>query len=591
LKLSIPDNIIDEIRDRTDIVAVISDHVVLKKTGKNFKGLCPFHSEKTPSFSVSPEKHIYHCFGCGAGGNVFKFLMETQSISFPDAIKLLAERTGIPLPKNASSQPLDPQQKEREALRKLNESATRYFQSLLKNPEGGLNARKYLTSRYFDSDILDKYRIGWSAPGWRGLLNHVQKNSSVTQERLVKSGLVIQKEGGSTVYDRFRGRVLFPIKDLHGNIIGFGGRAIAEEDNPKYLNSPETILYKKGEVLFGMDQAKQSIRRENQVILVEGYFDQMRAVQHGIEHVVATCGTALTDKQASMLRNHAETAILVFDSDPAGRVAAERGFDILLKHGLNVKVVILPDGQDPDSFIHEQGTEVFLEKIYTAKPFIESYMDTLVKESPSRSPADRIKLANQILPFLAKIKNDVERTVWMEKLASKIGADDLAFLKELKKAFAQNQTRLVEPENGSILSLLNLERHLVHLIFSDKEAAKSILLEISPEEFSDPALRTIVQNCQQNIDAGQDLKIDRLLDQTGDLEIRKILSRLGLESIEFDAPERTLKDCISKHKNMRLKTKIKALKMQREQAFESGQIERSQELQAQLREMHLALNH
>ena len=336
MKSSIPDNIIDEIRDRTDIVAVISEHVVLKKAGKNFKGLCPFHSEKTPSFSVSPEKRIYHCFGCGAGGNVYKFLMEIQSISFPDVIKLLAERTGVPLPKNTSGHLQDPKQKEREALRKLNESATRYFQSLLKNPEGGLSARNYLSSRHFDAEILEKYRIGWSAPTWRGLLNHVQQNSSVTQERLIQSGLVIQKEDGSTVYDRFRGRVLFPIKDLHGNIIGFGGRAIAEGDNPKYLNSPETILYQKSETLFGIDQAKQAIRRENQVILVEGYFDQMRAVQHGVEHVVATCGTALTAKQAGMLRNHAETAILVFDSDPAGRSATEKGFDILLEHGLNV---------------------------------------------------------------------------------------------------------------------------------------------------------------------------------------------------------------------------------------------------------------
>ena len=590
MKISIPDNIIDEIRDRTDIVAVISEHVVLKKSGKNFKGLCPFHSEKTPSFSVSPEKRIYHCFGCGTGGNVFKFLMEIQNISFPDAIKHLAERTGIPLPRNASGHHPDPKQKERDALRKLNESATRYFQSLLKNPEGGLNARNYLSSRHFDSGILDKYRIGWSAPTWRGLLNHVQQKSSVTMERLVQSGLVIQKEDGSNVYDRFRGRVIFPIKDLHGNIIGFGGRAIAEEDQPKYLNSPETLLYQKSETLFGIDQAKHAIRRENQVILVEGYFDQMRAVQHGIDHVVATCGTALTAKQAGILRNHAETAILAFDSDPAGRSAAGKGFDILLEHGLNVKIVVLPEGQDPDSFIHEQGADKFLEKIRCAKPFIESYIDALVQETPGKTPADRVKMANQILPLLAKIQNNVERTAWLEKFTDITGIDDLAFLKELKKAFSQNQTRLAETENDSV-SLLNLEKHLVQLILSDKETACAILQELDPGEFSDPALRTIAQTCRQKIDAGEDLRLDQLLDQTEDPGIKNILSRLGLEPLEFDTPERTIKECVRKFKNIRLKSKIKDLKLQRLNAANAGQVERSQELGAQLNEIYLALTH
>ena len=590
MKFSIPDNIIDEIRDRTDIVAVISEHVVLKKSGKNFKGLCPFHSEKTPSFSVSPEKRIYHCFGCGTGGNVFKFLMEIQNISFPDAIKHLAERTGIPLPRNASGHHPDPKQKERDALRKLNESATRYFQSLLKNPEGGLNARNYLSSRHFDSGILDRYRIGWSAPTWRGLLNHVQQKSSVTMERLVQSGLVIQKEDGSNVYDRFRGRVIFPIKDLHGNIIGFGGRAIAEEDQPKYLNSSETLLYQKGETLFGIDQAKHAIRRKNQVILVEGYFDQMRAVQHGIDHVVATCGTALTAKQAGILRNHAETVILVFDSDPAGRSAAGKGFDILLEHGLNVKIVVLPEGQDPDSFIHEQGTEKFLEKIRCAKPFIESYIDALIQETPGKTPADRVKMANQILPLLAKIQNNVERTVWLEKFTDITGIDDLAFLKELKKAFSQNQTRLAETENDSV-SLLNLEKHLVQLILSDKETACAILQELDPGEFSDPALRTIAQTCRQKIDAGEDLRLDQLLDQTEDPGIKNILSRLGLEPLEFDTPERTIKECVRKFKNIRLKSKIKDLKLQRLNAANAGQVERSQELGAQLNEIYLALTH
>ena len=590
MKISIPDHIIDEIRDRTDIVTVISDHVVLKKVGKNFKGLCPFHSEKTPSFSVSPDKRIYHCFGCGVGGNVFKFLMEIQSISFPEVLKVLAEHAGIPLPRNSSDHSTDPGHKERESLRKLNEAATRYFQSLLKNPEGGLSARNYLTSRHFDAKTLERYRVGWAAPTWKGLLTHVQQKSSVTQEQLLKSGLIIKKEDSSTVYDRFRGRVIFPIKDLHSNIIGFGGRSINEEDQPKYLNSPETLLYQKSETLFGMDQAKQAIRKENQVILVEGYFDQMRAVQHGVEYVVATCGTALTAKQASMLRNHAETAILIFDSDSAGRSAAEKGFDILLEHGMNVKIVVLPDGQDPDSFIQEQGAESFLEKIRNAKPFMESYIDALVRESPGQTPADKVKMANQVLPLLAKIKNTVERSAWLEKFTSKTNIDDRTFLKELSKALTQNQPRMAETKS-ELAPLLNLEKHLVHLILSDKETAQMVLLEVDPEDFSDPILKNIAQTCRQKIDNDEDLRIDQLLGQTEDPEIRNVLSRLGLESVEFESPERTMKDCIGKFKNIHLKSKIKDLKLQRLDAAKAGQVERSQELQVQLRKMHLALTH
>lgn len=590
MKISIPDHIIDEIRDRTDIVTVISDHVVLKKVGKNFKGLCPFHSEKTPSFSVSPDKRIYHCFGCGVGGNVFKFLMEIQSISFPEVLKVLAERAGIPLPRNSSDHSTDPGHKERESLRKLNEAATRYFQSLLKNPEGGLSARNYLTSRHFDAETLERYRVGWAAPTWKGLLTYVQQKSSVTQEQLLKSGLIIKKEDSSTVYDRFRGRVIFPIKDLHSNIIGFGGRSINEEDQPKYLNSPETLLYQKSETLFGMDQAKQAIRKENQVILVEGYFDQMRAVQHGVEYVVATCGTALTAKQASMLRNHAETAILIFDSDSAGRSAAEKGFNILLEHGMNVKIVVLPDGQDPDSFIQEQGAESFLEKIRNAKPFMESYIDALVRESPGQTPADKVKMANQILPLLAKIKNTVERSAWLEKFTSKTNIDDRTFLKELSKALTQNQPRMAETKS-ELAPLLNLEKHLVHLILSDKETAQMVLLEVDPEDFSDPILKNIAQTCRQKIDNDEDLRIDQLLGQTEDPETRNVLSRLGLESVEFESPERTMKDCIGKFKNIHLKSKIKDLKLQRLDAAKAGQVERSQELQAQLRKMHLALTH
>ena len=586
MKYSIPDHLIDEVRERTDIVEVVSQSVTLKKVGKNFKGLCPFHSEKTPSFTVSPEKRIYHCFGCGAGGNVFKFVMETQSISFVDAVKQFADRAGVSIPRPNMGN--DPQYKEREALKKTNELAAKYFHSLFNDAEAGLAARDYLKSRHFTGEVLDKYQIGWALPAWRGLVNHFQKNGSLSRDIVLKSGLVIEKEEGSNTYDRFRGRVIFPIKDPHGSVIGFGGRTIVEGENPKYLNSPETPLYQKSQVLFGMDIARQAIRKEDQAILVEGYLDQMRATQYGIMNSVATCGTALTPKQAAMLRNYASSVVLVFDSDNAGRAAADKGFDVLHEKGLHVKTVFLPEGQDPDSYIQENGAEKFLEKIKSAKPFLESYIDTVVAGKSGSSPSERVEMANQVLPMVGKVHNLVERNGLLEYFSFKAKIDDASFLTELKKTFSRNKGRMdiAETETNSTL---NLERHLVHLILSDKETAQRVFEAINPEDFSNPPLRSIAITCSQMID--EDIEIDKLIDQTDDPEIRSLLTQFGLEPIEFDSPEKTVTDCVTKFNNIHIKSKIKIVKRQRNEAEMAGQVEKSRELQSQLREMQLTLTH
>jgi DNA primase len=588
LKYSIPDSVIDEVRDRTDIVDVVSQSVVLKKVGNNFKGLCPFHSEKTPSFTVSPEKRIYHCFGCGVGGNVFKFAMETQSISFVDAVQQFAESAGVTIPSRDVGNLNDPKYKEREALKKTNEFAANYFHSLFNNAEAGLAARNYLKSRHFTGEVLDKYQIGWAAPTWRGLVSHFQQKGNLSRDIVLKSGLVIEKEDGSNTYDRFRGRVIFPIKDPHGYVIGFGGRSIVEGENPKYLNSPETPLYQKSQVLFGMDLARQAIRKQGQAILVEGYIDQMRATQYGILNTVATCGTALTPRQAGMLRNYASSVVLVFDSDNAGRAAADKGFDVLHEKGLQVKTVFLPDEQDPDSYIQENGAEKFLEKIKTAKPYFESYIDRVVAGKNGNSPSERVEMANQVVPMLRKVQNLVERNGLIEYFSSAAKIDDISFLGELKKSFSQNQS-MVEPSETGKNSILHTEKYLVQLILSDKETARKVLQAINPENFSNPALRSIAIACSQMED--EDIEIDKLIDQTEEPEIRSLLTQFGLEPIEFDSPEKTISDCVAKFNNIHIKSKIKIIKQQRNEAEMAGQIEKSRELQSKLREMQLALAH
>jgi len=590
LKYSIPDSVIDEVRDHTDIVEVVSQFVTLKKVGKNFKGLCPFHSEKTPSFTVSPEKRIYHCFGCGAGGNVFKFVIETQNISFIDAVRQFADSAGISIPQPNADNLNNPLYKEREALKKANELAANYYHSLFHDSEAGLAARNYLKGRYFTGEILDKYGIGWASPGWRGLISHFHKIGTLSRKTVLQSGLVVEKEDGSNVYDRFRGRVIFPIKDLHGSVIGFGGRAIADGDNPKYLNSPETTLYQKSQTLFGLDMAKQAIRKENQAILVEGYFDQMRATQFGIFNTVATCGTALTPKQAGILRNYASSVVLVFDSDNAGRSAAEKGFEVLHEKGLQVKIVFLPEGKDPDSYIHENGVDNFMEKIKTAKPYLESYIDTVVAGKDGNSPSTRVEMANKVLPIVGKVHNLVERNGLLEYFSFKAKIDDASFLTELKKSFLRNQPRIDIPETKTN-STLNLERHLVHLILSGKETAKRVFKAVNLEDFSNPALKSIATTCLQMIDKNEDVEIDKLIDQTDDPEIRSRLTQFGLEPLEFDSPEKTVSDCVTKFNNVHIKSKIKIVKQQRNEAEKAGQVERSRELQNKLREMQLALTH
>jgi len=590
LKYSIPDSVIDEVRDHTDIVQVVSQLVTLKKVGKNYKGLCPFHSEKTPSFTVSPEKRIYHCFGCGAGGNVFKFVIETQNISFIDAVRQFADSAGISIPKPNADNLNNPLYKEREALKKANELAANYYHSLFHDSEAGLAARDYLKGRYFTGEILDKYKIGWASPGWRGLIKHFHKIGTLSKKTVLQSGLVIEKEDGSNVYDRFRGRVIFPIKDLHGSVIGFGGRAIANEDNPKYLNSPETTLYQKSQTLFGIDTAKKAIRKENQVILVEGYFDQMRATQFGILNTVAACGTALTPKQAGILRNYASSVILVFDSDKAGRSAAEKGFEVLHEKGLQVKIVFLPEGKDPDSYIQENGADNFIEKIKTAKPYLESYIDTVVAGKDGNSPSKRVEMANKVLPMVGKVNNLVERNSLLEYFSFKAKIDDASFLTELKKSFLRNQPRIDVPETETN-SALNLERHLVHLILSGKETAQRVFKAVNLEDFSNPALKSIATTCLQMINRNEDMEIDKLIDQTDDPEIRSQLTEFGLEPLEFDSPDRTVSDCVTKFNNVHIKSKIKIVKQQRNEAEKAGQIEKSRELQNKLREMQLALTH
>jgi DNA primase len=594
LKKTIPDNTIEEIRSRADIHEVVSEFVPLKKAGKNYKGLCPFHSEKTPSFSVSPEKQIYHCFGCGAGGNVFKFLMEKEDLPFIDVVKRLALRYQVSIPESTYNSQGGASRNEREALLNCNTLAAKYFASQLGHPQAGKTARVYMASRGFDDQVVEDFQIGWAPSGWKNLLPHLESQTKCSRDTLAKYGLVSKKDAADTkdkkdsYYDRFRERLIFPIQDSHGNIIAFGGRVLGDGE-PKYLNSPETLVYKKGRQLFGLNKAKEAIRREDQVLIVEGYFDQIRAWESGVQNVVASCGTALTAQQALLLKPFTTKAILVFDADPAGHAAAERGFEVLQENGLSVFVAVLPEGHDPDSLIREQGKDAFLKLIQDAQPFVHYLVGRILRSAQTRTTEDKIDAINRVLPVLAKIKNSVERSEHIRYVAEKVGVEDRAFLEEMRKSLAQNKSRVDAPVSSKKANL-DPEWYLIHLMLADAEAARDIAATITLTQYENPIYRETANLLYDLIERDQPLQVDRLIDHIEQTEVKSVLTQVSMEPILFDNVKKAASDCINEIRRRSIDKKINALKKQRNEADQAGQTDRSRELHQQMREMQVTLH-
>ena len=588
MKHHIPDHLIEEIRSRNDILDTISANILLKKSGQNYKGLCPFHSEKTPSFVVSPEKQIYHCFGCGAGGNIFKFIMEMEDLSFLDTIKTLAAKCGVTLPAFKPGQ-TNAKSNERDVLLNINQKAQSYFILSLMS-KGGEQAREYLNSRGLnDKKLLADYSIGWATSGWTDTLHQLQNQEKFSKNDLSRAGLIKQKEGAgkNNFYDRFRGRIIFPLQDIHGNLIAFAGRVIGESE-PKYLNSPETPLYIKGRHLFGFNRAKEAIRKQNKALIVEGYFDQMRAHQNGIRNTVATCGTALTLEQASLLKNHTKRATLIFDSDSAGQAATKKGFEVLLKQGMSVDVLSLPSGHDPDSFIYQFGPEKFLEKLKNAKPFVETFIDDIIADGDLTTPMGKVAVVNQVLPILMNVKNTIERTEWISILTERAKIEDQALLNELKNAIKQDKTIVSDPlQKDGHQNKKNVELYLVRLMFSDKELALKIKEKVKIEDFIDPDLRIIVGSCYRLLAEGCELKVDFIMSQIDEPNIRSLLSEIGVTSIPFDNPKQTVRDCINAINKKAHAQQVEELKIQRNAALVAGESERSQKIQNKLEELRM----
>ncbi len=420
------EDLLEQVRGANPIYDVVSDYVSLKKSGRNFMGLCPFHGEKTPSFTVNQERQIFHCFGCGEGGNVFVFIMKREGLSFPEAVRLLAGRRGIALPEYSPGRPEEKGLKER--LLEANTAAAGIFKVNLLGPSGR-QALAYLDRRSISAATREEFGIGWAIPG-RDVLSLELVKKGFTQQEVLQAGLAAQRENGG-VTDRFRERVVFPISDVTGRVVAFGGRLLAEGE-PKYLNSPETPLYHKSSVLYGLHRSKDSIRREGVGIIVEGYFDLITAVQAGVTNVVATSGTALTDGHASLMRRFAERWVVVFDGDAAGIRAAKRSLEVFVSYGLFARGVLLPDGADPDSFIRAQGAPAFRGLLEKAEDLMDFFLRRTVQEHRLDTIEGKVAAVRETVPLLAKVRDRVAQADYLARSAQRLGVKEEVLWSEVR---------------------------------------------------------------------------------------------------------------------------------------------------------------
>ncbi len=430
----IPEDKVSEIKNTADIVDVVSEVVHLKRSGKNYLGLCPFHTEKTPSFTVSPEKQIFYCFGCATGGNVFSFIMKTDGISFPDAAGMLARRYGIDIPTQAMS----PEQKrrisERENLLAINREAMVYFSQELLDGVSGKRAMAYLKKRGMDREVLDSFNLGYAPEGWDNLVNLFSKKK-ISHALVEKSGLIVSRKNKSGFYDRFRDRIIFPIFDLSMQVIGFGGR-VMDDSMPKYLNSPETPVYNKRRSLYGMHKAKKKCRESGTVYIVEGYFDLLSLHQHGIENAVATLGTSLTTEHVGLLKGYADRVVLVFDSDDAGIKAAFRSIGIFMREEVDASIIVLPAGYDPDSYLCEFGYESFVNAASKAQEIMSFLIDSAVKKH-GLSIEGKIRVISELKGPLTSINDNMKRSLYIKELAERVSIDEVAVLEKIREMSAQ----------------------------------------------------------------------------------------------------------------------------------------------------------
>lgn len=471
----------DEIKDRLDIVDVVQDYIQLKKAGANYKACCPFHNEKTPSFMVSQDKQIWHCFGCGKGGDIFSFVQEMEGVDFVEALKSLAQKAGIQLKKQ---NPQLLQQKEK--LADILELAAEFFHTALLRSKAGETARKYLTERGIKDETVSEFKLGYTPDLWDALLNFLTKRHFTVQDML-SAGLIIKRESREGYYDRFRHRLMFPISDVSGKVVGFGGRVMPgekEKEMAKYINTPQTQKYDKSRILYGLDKAKTEIRQNDMAVVVEGYMDVISSHQAGIKNVVASSGTALTQDQINLIKRYTANLVLAFDMDVAGDTAAKRGIDLALASEMNVKIARLPQGMDPDDAVRSD-VKIWQEAIENAQNVMDYYFDSTLQKLDLKKVEDKKQATAILIPVISKIYNDVEKAHYIQKLATTLNIEERVLYDVMKK-FQSGKPKILEKSQDkstkeNIDSREALSMQLLSYLFNFPEMIANKLDKLNPE--------------------------------------------------------------------------------------------------------------
>lgn len=567
-------SVVPEIISTADIVQIISDYVMLKKTGKGFKGLCPFHTEKTPSFNVNPEKQMYHCFGCGAGGNVITFISKIENIPTRDAVRQLADRFGIRLSfKDAGEN--DEFFRQRKKMAEAYSLACAYYHdALLKSPQAE-SARKYVfQSRKLTKESVEHFQLGFSPVGGQELVKKCAENK-IPPPLLESCGLAME-QGGVTV-DRFRGRLMFPIWDAQGKVCGFSGRALLKGEEPKYINTPETPLFNKGKLLYAFHLARKSMAQSETALLMEGYMDVLMSHQFGFSSSVASMGTALTPFQAKLLAQNAQKVVVAYDADAAGQEAAWRSILLLLETGVSVMVLALPQGFDPDTFLLKEGADAFQSAVSNAKSFVDYQCDSLLKRYKLSDPSHKKEMLLKLIPTLEKIGDSVLQYEFVQRVASRLSVD----VQRLRRIVKSKQRGRVSGLTENQPTQKHLDEMLLAGMLTNEKILQQAKDEVMPSDFSLPAYQSLAEKFLQLEHAPENIAV--LMETLDNTDEREILSAISFRHEEA-LDEKTLRGCIAKLKELRILKEIHKLQGEIEQRAKEGKTEEARKMMLMVQE-------
>ena len=565
MKDSIPEEKIAEVKERSSIVEVISDFVSLKKSGKNHLGLCPFHSEKTPSFTVNEEKGIFHCFGCGVGGNIFNFLMRANHLSFPEAVKEVAKRYGVTLPQRELSEEEKRRRSLRSRLFEINEIAAEYYHRVLVSSKEGADGKDYLAQRGIAEDTILVHRLGFAPASWDSLALFLQ-GKEIPLNLAETLGLILPRKEGNLsggrpgYYDRFRRRVIFPILNAGGKVSGFGGRIIVEgspnegQVSPKYMNSPESPIYSKGLMLYGLNAAIGSIREQGMALIVEGYMDLLSLYQEGIRNVVASLGTALTAAQVSVLGRYTREVVLVFDADESGRKATQRSLELFLQEGIAARVVSLPAGFDPDSFVRREKKAGFERILGDALPVVDYLLDQAGRRYATATIEGKVRALRELIPALKGLKDTLEQNLYIERVAHRLGLKESQVRAQLRGK--PERAEEIGKTPGKTPQGPTHERLLLQIMLLHGQVIPSVEEVVGKEGFLDPRHQKLARELMTFWENEKKMHAQAFLNQTGDEELKNLASELLLAEESLVDADRTLRDCLRQVKLSRLRQEI-----------------------------------